>query len=90
MSINVLSNVALIFNVCEKKPKNTEVIGTKTGAVPWPMTLVFPELKKHSHSLIASHCSSPPLIVPPSFESLRRQRPRPRPRSFVKDFFQEI
>ena len=35
MSTNVLSNVGLIFNVCEKSPRNTKVIGTETGAVPW-------------------------------------------------------
>ena len=39
MSTNVLSNVGLILNVCEKNPKNTKVTGTKTGAVPWPKYL---------------------------------------------------
>ncbi len=39
---NVLSDVGLIFNVFEKSPTNTEVIETKTGAVPWPITSVFP------------------------------------------------
>ena len=39
MSTNVLSNVGLILNVCEKSPKNTKVTGTKTGAVPWPKYL---------------------------------------------------
>ena len=59
MSTNVLSNVGLVLNVCEKSPKHTDVIGTKTGAVPWPITSVFPKLKKHIHSLpIASIQSS--------------------------------
>ena len=52
MSTNALSNEALIFNVCEKSPKNTEVIGTKTGAVPWPMTSVFPGELKNTQSLL--------------------------------------
>jgi hypothetical protein len=61
MSTNVLSNVGLILNVCEKSPKNTDVIGTKTGAVPWPITSVFPELKI-THSLLTD-CIHPVIVL---------------------------
>jgi hypothetical protein len=44
----------------EKSPTNTKVIGTKTGAVPWPITLVFPELKK-THSLL--DCIHPVIVL---------------------------
>jgi hypothetical protein len=44
MSTNVLSNVGLILNVCEKSSKNTKVTRTKTGAVPWLIISVFPKL----------------------------------------------
>jgi hypothetical protein len=60
MPTNVLSNVGLIFKVCEKSPKNTEVIGTNSGAVPWPITSVFPELK-NTHSLL--DCIHPVIVL---------------------------
>ena len=49
-------------NVREKSSTNTKVIGTKTGAVPWPITLVFPELKK-TQSLLNLDCIHPVIIL---------------------------
>ncbi len=58
MSNNVFTNVGLIFNVCEKRPKNTKVTGTKAGAVPLQITSVFPELKNTQIRLL-NHSSRP-------------------------------
>jgi hypothetical protein len=69
--INVLSNLGLNFNVCEKSPTNTQVIGTKTEAIPWLITLVFSELKNtftpqlhpSSHRHPQSPCTPPTLTL---------------------------
>ena len=81
MSTNLLSNVGLIFNVCEKSPRNTKVTGTITGAVPWPIKSVFPELNRPPRYRTRhrnGRCTFPtqPFSSPPS-----SSRPLPPPSS---------
>ena len=66
MSNNVLTNVGLIYYVCEKSPKNTKVTRTKAGAVPWQITSVFPELKKTQIRLL-DHSSRPLSLICSSY-----------------------
>ena len=75
MSTYVLSNVGLIFNVCEKNPRNTKVTGIITGAVPRPIISVFPELNRpprYRTRRRSGRCTFPtqPFLSPPSSSRL--------------------